>query len=81
MSELEEESWTLAEKRGKIKQHEYNDRVSKDAAFCRETKVNDITYIVPWSGELKDTAVFAKQQEILDKRNGIVPLLGNITGS
>ena len=69
----------MAKKRGKIKQHEYNDRVSKDAAFYRETKVDDITYVVPWSEELKDTAVFAKQQEILDKRIGIAPL-GSETG-
>ena len=74
MSDNEEQTWTLAEKRGKIRQHEYNCRVQSNEDYSRENKSKDITYIVPWSDELKDPSAFEKQQAILDKKAGILAL-------
>ena len=68
MSENEDQRWILADKRGKIRQHEYNCRVQSNEDYSRENKSKDIPYIVPWSEELKDPSVFEKQQAILGKK-------------
>jgi hypothetical protein len=81
MSENEERMWTLAEKRGKIRQHEYNCRVQLNEDYSRENKSKDVTYIIPWSEELKDQSAFDKQQSILDKRAGILALEEDARGT
>ena len=43
-------------------------------------KSKDITYIVPWSEELKDPSTFEKQQTILDKKAGMLALEEDIEG-
>ena len=74
MSKKQGESWSLAEKRGKIRQDEYNRRCNADPEFSRENNVKDISYVVPLSSELKSQEVFEKQQQILDKAAGILAL-------
>ena len=74
MSVRQEASWTLAEKRGKIRQHEFNRKCTMDPDFTRENTVNDIRYIVPLSSELRSVEVLEKQQSILDREAGILAL-------
>ena len=74
MTMKQEESWTLAEKRGKIRTDEYYRRCTIDPDFSRENTVSDIKYIVPLSQMLKSPETFQKQQDILDKEAGIAAL-------
>ena len=48
--------------------------VCNQMKITAEKKSKDITYIVPWSEELKDPSAFEKQQAILDKKAGILAL-------
>ncbi|KAL7549953.1 hypothetical protein ACHAWF_013218, partial [Thalassiosira exigua] len=74
MSESQKKSWSLAEKRGKIRQHEFNILCNKDPDYSRENNVKDIRFIKPLSDKLKSQETFDKQQAILDKEAGILAL-------
>ena len=74
MTRKQKDSWTLAEKRSKIRQDEYGRRCTRDPDFSRENIVTDIKYILPRCRMLKSIETFEKQQKILDKEAGITAL-------
>ena len=72
MSKRQQESWSLAEKRKKIRQHEFNRKCANESGFGRENNATDIQYIIPMSAELQHESAFSKQQKILDTESGIL---------
>ena len=75
MSDAQKKSWSLAEKRKKIRQHEFNRKCEEQDGYGKTNVVKDITFIMPQSEELKNS--FEKQQKILDKEAGILVLEEN----
>ena len=72
MSDEQQNSWSLKEKRGKIRQHEFIRKWEEQDGYGNQSKVGCITYIVPQSEELKNS--FGKQQGVLDREAGILVL-------
>ena len=57
MSDVQQNSWSLAEKRGKIRQHEFTRKCEEQDGYGKQNEVGGIAYIVPQSEELKNTRI------------------------
>ncbi len=74
MTKKQRQSWSLAEKRKKIRSHEWGLLCAADDYYSIENKESDVKDIVPLSEQLSSKEAFKRQGDILDKAKGILVL-------